>query len=295
MIDMEKILRNHRVPYTGPNRRGWLSMTCPRCGKRYLGWNIDSHVFFCWQCRGLPLLLTLGALLNMPPALVRGEIEKYKTGTRRKYRATENETSRPSILKWPAGIGPVLSPHKKYLQRRGLDPDEIESLWKIRGTTSIAEPQFANRIFAPLIFNYEEVSWQGRSISKSNALRYITCADENEIIPSKSLVYGWDCVQHGKAVVVEGLFDVWKGGPGCVHTFGISWTSAQLNLLSRLRSAVIAYDDEDDARRSGEQLAESLDGLGVKCALLFLDKKDFGAMPVDEARTIVRQALKAVR
>jgi hypothetical protein len=294
MIDMVSLLRKHHVVFDGPNRRGWLVLTCPKCGKPYLGWSCSSSLFFCWYDKGMPLVSTLSKLLHTSETETRAILEEFQSKSKKRIVAVEDKrTERPATLVWPAGIDNLSRIHTDYLISRGLDPDEVITQWHARGSQGGAAPLYANRIYAPLVYKGEEVSWQGRAVSRQNAVRYVTCPDALEVVPSKSLVYGWDLISSGKALIVEGLFDVWKGGPGCVHTFGVAWTASQLRLLSSLRTAVVAYDAEPQAIRAANDLAESLSGLGVKAAVLQLDQKDFGAMPVEEARAIVRESLAA--
>lgn len=206
----------------------------------------------------------------------------------------------PSTLWWPDGVGEISLAHAKYLKARGLEPDEIVNTWHVRGSTHLSEALYAFRLYAPLLLEGDEVSWQGRSIVKAcdPKLRYVTCPLENEIVPCKSVVYGMDLVQNDEAIVVEGLVDVWKGGPGVVHTYGTAWTQKQLRFLSSLKRCAIAYDNEPIAQAQALSLAEALSGLGVKTMIVTFsadEAKDFGERSVGEARSIVAEVFDNLR
>jgi hypothetical protein len=220
-------------------------------------------------------------------------LEKYNTTTQRSYQLDQPDRVVPDALKWPDGIGELSPSHIAYLRRRGLDPDEIVNLWHPLGTTGAAASLYANRIFAPLYFQGRVVSWQGRSIRDDcpDDFRYETCPKKDELVPCKSIVYGWDYVQEYKrGVVVEGLFDVWKLGPGAMHTFGISWCRSQAKLLAELDWIGIAFDAEPEAQRQARALAEEIAGLGKAVELIDWETeyKDAGETEVEVARQFMK-------
>jgi DNA primase len=68
---------------------------------------------------------------------------------------------------------------------------------------------------------------------------------------------GLHFVRHA-VVVVEGYFDAVRIGPGAVPTMGVSFTKAQINLLSKIPVRVVLYDNESVAQRRASELADLL-------------------------------------
>ena len=62
-------------------------------------------------------------------------------------------------------------------------------------------------------------------------------------------------------VVVEGITDAWRLGPGAVATFGIQFTLMQVILLRQFESKYIMFDSADpQAIKQAEKLADYLSG-----------------------------------
>ena len=131
--------------------------------------------------------------------------------------------------------------------------------------------------------------------------RYHTCPPNQEVVWHESILYGLDQVPGDTCVVVEGLFDVWKLGPGAVHCFGTSWIESQLMVLaSRFKRVVVLFDSkgpddpEGKAQASGTRLAQALAGLGVTSSVADAETdKDPGDMPIGEARAMMHALMGA--
>lgn len=57
-------------------------------------------------------------------------------------------------------------------------------------------------------------------------------------------------------VIVEGIADAWKLGPGAVSTFGIGFTTPQVLRIKRYQYRFILYDN--DPKREGQVAAKKL-------------------------------------
>ena len=62
--------------------------------------------------------------------------------------------------------------------------------------------------------------------------------------------------------MVEGIFDVWKIGPGAVATFGIEVSSSQVRLLSKFEEVFVLFDNEPQALKNARKLRDDLLTLG---------------------------------
>ena len=300
MLNIEKLFDDCGVPHESMNRRGVVSLACPKCGSSdNLAWISKRGYFRCWSCGVLPLVSTLSQLTGLLAPAVVQLLKKYQV------RQIESKEVTPQggaqHLEYPDCTGALLSSHISYLKKRGLDPDQVQSEFGMIYGTPAHAAELPNRLIAPLYLKGDAVSWQARSIHPAcdKKYRYHTCPPAQEVIWHKETLYGLDQVPGDMCAVVEGLFDCWKLGPGAVHCFGTSWLDAQMyELATRFKRVVVMFDamGPDDpqgkAQASGRRLAEALAGLGVVAAIADIESsKDPGDMPIEEARALMREII----
>ncbi len=173
--------------------------------------------------------------------------------------------------------------HYKYLDWRGFDPDKLRQQWGIKSTGF--HGMYKHRIFIPVFFEWGLVSFQ--CLSPGHSPPYLACEEENEVIPHKHIVYGFDfAVERRRCVVVEGVTDVWRLGPGAVGLFGQKYTSHQVQLLANNFDKITIMLDSDVV--DPEKLTQSLSLLGVATDTIYLKKGDPGALSKDKARAIMK-------
>jgi len=117
--------------------------------------------------------------------------------------------------------------------------------------------------------------------------RYLPCPKEKEAEPHQTVLYGGDRVPPGgPVVIVEGIMDAWKLGPGAVGIHGQKCTPSQLLKLIRsgIRKAGVFLDP--DAGESSEALCSVLSGAGLEVYEIRADT-DPGDLPEEEARKII--------
>lgn len=303
---LEDALQGAGVPHQPRNARGWVHVDCVWCGKGdHLGLHAETGVAKCYVCGVHPKIPTLSRVLRVGEAEAAHVLELFQhRGTRAGFRGGGRATPAGVYIP-PCGLlgGALTPPHIQYLEERGLDVGELLNTWGV-GSVGPLGGSVANRVFIPTVFGGEEVSWQARTIFRDVRPKYLSASPAQERIPHKSIVYGWDHAEReGWAVVVEGAVDVWKLGPPAVHTFGVQWTWAQVELLSRLTRVVVMYDREDDrglaegVERQARTLAEALAVLGVdaEVANLPVGVHDAGELPLDEARGLMKELSHAQR
>jgi hypothetical protein len=192
------------------------------------------------------------------------------------------------VLKLPEKLGPLQPAHRKYLRERNFDPDKITSLWDVQGI-GMDGGSLKWRLFIPFIYQDKTVSWVTRTISNSpNVLRYITASREQEAISHKELLYGIDYARHS-IVVVEGVMDVWRIGPGAVAVLGTRVSDAQINQIARFPVRYICLDQ--GAERYSQQLVEELSHCDGKTYEIRLDSKD----PDTASRKELKQLRKLLK
>jgi len=175
-------------------------------------------------------------------------------------------------LKEPAGRGPLLPVHRRYLKGRGFDALELERMWGLEGLGLL--PVLPWRLYIPVLFRGQRVSWTTRAVGKAQP-RYISAAPEEEATPIKDLIYGLDFVRDS-IVVVEGPADVWRIGPGAGALFGSAYTPAQVRLIAQVPRRFILLDR--DAGHVARRLAGELGALPGRTVLLNSRSDDPGTM-----------------
>jgi len=288
-MSIEKLLQDYNIPTSTSGsdwQPGWIQISCPFCGdpKFHGGFNISGNYYNCWKCGHHTLEDVLSALLGVKWFEAKEILKQYKSDSN--VQQTAKKQAKAKKIEWPANCHSISGRHKKYLTNRNFNPMKIYRDWQIQGTGPIGPYKF--RIIIPIYFNGKLVSYQGRDITDKSDLRYKACPIEKEVIHHKHIVYGIDHVKNKKAVIVEGVFDVWRLGYGAVCTFGTEVTNEQVLLLAeRLERAYICFDDED-AEGKAESLGNRLIALGVEVDLISIDAEDPAELTELQARKVIK-------
>ena len=286
-MDIPTLLSDNRVPFFDGRghhhcRPGWLQLDCPYCGnnsgKFHLGFNKDRHYFVCWKCGGLPLIKTIADILRIPYKKAAAICKDLDAPALR----TEITIAR-GTLRLPLGLGDLLPQHIAYAESRKLNIQQLTDVWHVRGLGVASRLSW--RLFIPIEFRGEVVSWTTRSIKPSATLRYIAAAPEEEILPRTQLLYGADLVRHA-VVITEGPADVWAIGPGAVCTFGTGYSQGQLLQLVEYPIRYVCYDSEPAAQRRAEKLVNDLSAFPGETYNIVLDAKDAGSATEKELRKL---------
>lgn len=288
IIDLLNEFRiDHRTEGHEHCRSGWVQVDCPFCspgsGRFRLGINITYMYANCWTCGARSLQAVLKSMLGAKWPDAKGLVQGLRPERREERPAHSGKYTEPK------GVTGLLTPHKVYLRRRGFDPTDLERLWHIRSIGIAVELSW--RIFIPIIRHGQAVSWTTRTIGKGAHGKYISAKPEQETVPHKHVLYGEDYCRHG-IVVCEGPIDVWAVGPGAVATFGIDNLSEQVERISRYPVRAICYDNEKDAQRRAQELANRLSVLPGDTYNIVLDSKDPGEAQQKEIRRIRKEILK---
>ena len=256
-MNFRDILSEYNIPIGSSGhyhvREGWLQIDCPYCSPDsqgwYLGYSIEGNFLNCWRCGSHRLINTVMELTKLSYQEVTKLLDDLESQPFEKKKPLGK-------LVMPTGINPLYSAHKKYLHTRGFRWRAVEKLWKIRGI-GIAS-KLAWRIWIPIYYHGEIVSWTTRSISlNSNITRYISAAPNEELLLHIELLYGEDFARHA-IIVVEGIFDAWRIGPGAVATFGSGYSQEQLERIARYPTRAICFDNELEAQKTARKLNNEL-------------------------------------
>jgi hypothetical protein len=291
VINLTDILQHHGIDYKTEGHRhsrtGWVQVDCPYCGKGskkfHMGYNIRSGYFNCWVCGSHQNVATLADILGIPY----GESKKLLETTISHKTPLKDPVRGRLVL--PRGIHTLGPKHVKYLRLRGFNPQQIVDTWKVQGISFNLHLPW--RIFIPIHYQGEIVSWTTRSIMDDTKSRYVSASGKQEIMDHKSLLYGEDFCRHS-VCCVEGPFDAWAIGPGAVATFGTSYTRSQVLKLSKYPIRAVCFDSTKEAQKQARKL---IDLLSVYRGKTFNIQLDSGDDPADAHPKEINQIRKLLQ
>lgn len=303
--DWKRLLEDLNVPCWDEGKNcspGRINIQCPFCDdhSNHGSFGLSKGDYQCWRCKGGHPVKALSLAARIPMDSARQLIQKYSHGFN-PYLQVEQETkSNVKSITLPGA--PIKAPHKKYLEGRGFDPEELEFYHGILGTDMVGNWQgidFRYRVIIPVYDVWGNLcTFQGRDYTGKQELRYKCCPVDKAVVHHKHLLYGAELARNkDRIVVVEGVFDQWRMGPGAVATFGTSLTREQVNLLSLWKEVIFLFDPEPEAQEHAREYARDIAACGnyveVCAAELGLDAKgnprDPGDLTPAEAKDIMKE------
>ena len=279
------------------SRADWINVECFRCTGNpgyHLGFSEQSGQFVCWRCGYVPFIQAIRGLAKVSDWNKAKQLAKEYGGYEKRLRRYAKEPKEKDIeTKLPEGLlDDFPKKHKEYLESRNFDPDYLIDMWDLKATGPLG--RYKNRIIAPVYYRGILMSYQGRDITDSDKAKYKACSEENEKRHHKNCLYGLDMSTGRTGVVVEGITDVWRLGPGSVATFGIKYTDVQTLLLYKHFDRIFVLFDETDpeADHKGRELSMQLSLMGKEAEKIALGLDcDPGALSDDDAKYVMRELL----
>jgi len=274
MIDFERLFNDFSISYwtSGKNvSKGWINIGCPICGdvSNHGGFNIETGKYNCWKCGKHNSIYILQLLLRKSKNEVIKILDNYSVFNRRIVK-NNNENDNKRQLGF---LGYELKEiHKNYLIKRNFNPDFIKSKYKITGFT-FENSYWQYRLMIPIFYNSRIVNYIGRDVSGKQE-RYLNLPNEKAIINLKNILYNLDNVKEDKIVIVEGVFDVWRGGDNFVATFGTSFTKKQILQILNYEKIYIIFDCENEAQEKAKELGKILSQFSKKVSVIDLELKN---------------------
>lgn len=281
--------RTLQHPHCTANR---INIHCPFCAgsKDYhLGIHVTNAYGNCWRCGPHSIIEIVHALLNIQWREAYKIVDEYKNIAGIKVAAKAKFINRQDT-KIPQGLVELEDRHKKYIISRKFDPKILQDTWGIKSTGIVGA--YCHRIFIPIMYRSEIVSYQCRTPFDNVELRYKTCEKKDEKIHHKHILYGMDNVPDDTIVVVEGVTDVWRLGPGAVSTFGLSYTKEQMYLISKYKNIFILFDNEPAAQEKAHKLANDVAYLNLTGKVSVVNAKisgDPGDLPQEKADVLMHK------
>lgn len=287
-MNFTELLTDHNVSFKleGDHhhaRYGWAQLDCPFCGKHsnkfHMGFNLRGGYCNCWKCGSHSLVEVTAELLDITLGSAQAMLKGIDSESFKKVKVKKG------VLKLPKGRGKLKAAHRKYLRKRKFTKEHW-AIWGLEGIGIASKLKW--RIFIPIHYRGEIVSWTTRSIT-NNGKRYISAAVDEESINHKTLLYGEDFVRHA-VCCVEGPFDAWRIGPGAVATCGVGYSRAQLLKLSKHPVRAICFDSSKAAQARANELCDALSVFPGETYNVALDAPD----PAEASTKEIRKLRKAI-
>lgn len=282
------------------HREGWINCPCPHCtGSEgfHLGFNEEDSYYYCWRCGYHSIPGTIKELLNISFRQAKSIMNDYDIVVGHKTFNDTNKAIRIGKRKfmYPSGVTDMETRHRKYLAKRGFDPKYIEQKFHVHGTSfdSILDGiSYKYRILIPIYWKGQEVSFQCRDYTEKQALKYLACPMEREIVHHKHILYGLEPPVSRKGIIVEGALDVWRLRGKAWATLGTGYTHEQMIVISQLFDEVfVMFDPEKQAAREAEKLVKELQMRGVKSHNYKDLETDPGDMDQGDADYLLKELL----
>jgi len=302
-MNVEKLLSDYNIPFVAEGHQhvteGWVNIHCPFCpGQQnyHLGISEDGTAAHCWRCGRHPITKVLSTALNVSPAQAKAILKNYRAGSKRRKIADAKVSIRPTKLPKPT-YNNLTKISKEYLVNRAYNPEYLEREWGLVSTGPVSYLDgidYGNRIIAPVYWNGEMVSFQGRDVTGKADIKYLTCPKKREQIHHKNILYckQEELVNSSAVIIVEGITDVWRLGPKAAATFGIEFKMEQVLQLKNLNDRFfIVFDNDRQAQTQAKKLATKLRALR-KSVYIKTVGTDPGDMGQDDADHLVRELLE---
>ncbi len=300
-MDIETLYRDFSVDFKTEGhkhcRSGWVNTPCPHCTGNpgyHLGWNIQGNFFTCWRCGFHNTTSTIAKLIHLPESETRTIIKQYGLLVPKLIKEPVIKI-RAKAHRLPSNTMPLQTNHKRYLEKRGFDPDYLEKEWKLIGTgpvSSLDNISYKHRIIIPFIWDGLQVSFDSRDITGKDPGRYKACPSDRELIPHKSILYGRQDKWKEKGILVEGPTDVWRFGTSSFAVSGIKFTQQQVRRIGNtFKRVAVCFDDDPQAIIQANKIVAELRFRGVDAFRVDIEG-DPGGMKQEDADYLVKQLIK---
>lgn len=319
MFETIRFLQDSGIEYRTEGRdvaEGWIGIKCPFCltpdPEFHLGINVSNsdyprNIISCFRCGKKGNIITLvkklrtcnlsdfptcknssmnvDSYFNFESSLRSSGLPQSMVWddaalTFRNFQQTKHEKCQKFVF--PDGTSRNFhKQHLDFLRYRRYDPDAVIPMYDVRA--------YFDRLLFPVRAEGEAVTYVTRTTNIEGKGDYRACSKKNSRMFSKECLYELDRVRNRVCLVVEGIFDVWRMGPGAVCTFGVQWTREQLFLLVRTCDRVfVLFDTEPEAQEKADRLVWSLNSLGTESVRLELpeDVPDPDSLSDDDAKNM---------
>lgn len=264
-------LDQYQVPWSKNNkhsRPNWTQVQlCPNChsDRYHLGIKDDLSRAACYKCGGKHVPSLIRELTKAPWSEIKTLLGE-RAYTPKETKEQNHRYMPPTVLQRIDEVPAVAA----YLRSRRFNIEYLESIWKIQATGPFSD--YPLRAFIPIFDRNRPVSWTARAACGQEP-RYQTAAPHQKLVDEKQLLFGEQFIKDS-AIVVEGPLSAIFVGRGTVATLGLSYTTEQVNRLSRIRRRIICFDNEPAAQIRARILADNLSVFPGETFVVNLDAED---------------------
>jgi len=286
MFNAPAFCEDYNIPFV--RKREFTNIYCPMCGRRGYGGIHITGKYSCWKCGGHYLSTVIMHLLNIRKVEAEQIIADYELSN---AFLGIHKTSGAGVKSIELIGDTPRNIHRRYLKKRGFDPDYLIKKYGITGTMHYPS-DYTYRIIIPIFQGDKLVSYQGRDITGEATLRYRALPPEQSVIHYKQTLYGEQFADRSQIAVVEGVFDQWRMGDGFVAAYGTALTKYQLKRLARYDRVYFLFDP--GAGHKALQYARELSALRHGIEVEYIDLElpvgiDPGDLSETEAKKIRRE------
>ncbi len=315
---------------SGPNvAKGNVNIQCPWCGEsdpsHHLGINLETAMWGCWRNKNhrgrlfYKLLAKLTALSFAEArrltgeggarAIQQGEMERAVQALTEAPNTPKSNTFKrklqlPSEFRKLSGFTPQFSLSAKnfiryMVKERGFPKHHLKNICREYELRFAIGGRFKNRIIFPVYEDKRLLTYVGRYIYPSSALRYLALDKEESVKQVKDCLYNYDKAMEGgnELFIVEGPFDVLKMDfysrkkyCRAIGLFNMNLEPAQIDLLFNLRGKFDQYTVLLDAGQVAESLRLQTELSFLKSVEVFYMRGDLdpGDLTPKQARDFSR-------
>ena len=299
-MNIEKLYQDYSIDYPTEGkhfRDGWINCRCCWCddSSYHLGYNTDENYFSCFRCGHHFVDDTIRMLLGVNMAEARKIMKAYGGNT---LSIKEPKVIiRAKAFKLPSGTGDLQKQHRQYLEKRNFDVEKLEYLWDLKGTGPVSvldDINYRHRIIIPFYWTDKIVSFDSRDITGKHRSKYMACPKERELVPHKSILYGYQQQWRDTGICVEGPADVWRLGTDAFAVSGIKYTQMQVRAMAKaFKRVIVIFDDEDQAQTQADKLVADLRFRKIEAFKIeSIIAPDPGSMKQSDADYLVKQLIK---
>lgn len=292
MLTLQEYLDGLNIEYweEGKNvTEGWINIECIFCddSSNHLGINLSDGHYSCWICEAYGSLINLiSSLENVSfgqAARIAKHIKLGESGALLPPAVATTVGKFAGLPKTSSNTFP--KKHINYLLKRRFDPYALIRKYKLRACHTIGLYRF--RIIVPFFLNRKMVTFTSLDVTGKQEPKYLHCPIRKSEVDPKHMLYNIDSIKR-RAVIVEGVTDVWRLGDGAVAVMGTEYVREQIELLGNrdIDAAIVMFDS--DAVKKGEKFAYQLCGVIKNVDVIELKAGDPDDLPLSKVKQIQR-------
>ena len=295
MLDFIKFCKEFNIPYLPEGghhhcHEGWIQTHCPFCTDGTYGWHLGFSIehgnINCWRCGSHSIYKYLSIILKNKKITVKQALNLYSQKSIYIPKVKKPRRRKP---KKPPYMEEFFSKaHKRYLKQRRFNPTNLIKEWNLKATKGLSG-KWSWRIIAPIYNSFWiTVGYTGRAVHLDIKPKWKMSNNKDMSEDPKKLLYGIEKVSD-RVLIVEGVGDVWRMGPGAVATLGIDWKVEQAFQLKNIPYRFIMFDSEIQAQKKAKELANWLAPFSGETEIISGLNTDPGNMSQKEANRLMKE------